>query len=109
MLFYLYRYADGAGEICELFDGTWIADAAGNFSLYMHGGWATADESEHYDFEAHFRWSLYGGHLGLIHEEGNPLIGGCEDWFFEFLPFEYARPLPLLLLLHAPSSSSMAR
>lgn len=86
---YLYRYADAAGEICELFDGTWISDAAGNFSLYMHGGWAKADESEHYDFEGHFRWSLYGGHLGLIHEEGNPLIGGCEDWFFEFLPFEY--------------------
>ena len=86
---YLYRYADGAGEICEVFDGTWISDAAGNFSLYMHGGWAKADESEHYDFECHFRWSLYGGHLGLIHEEGNPLIDGCEDWFFEFLPFEY--------------------
>jgi len=86
---YLYRYADAAGEICEIFDGTWIADAAGNFSLYMHGGWAKADESEHYDFEGHFRWNLYGGHLGLIHEEGNPLIGGCEGWFFEFLPFEY--------------------
>jgi len=86
---YLYRHAGGAGEIYEVFEGTWIADAAGNFILDMHGGWANAEDSEHYDFNGKFRWNLYGNHLGLSHVEGNPLISGCENWFFEFLPFDY--------------------
>ena len=36
-----------------------------------------------------FQWSNYGNHLSLIHEEGTPLIGGCEGWGFEFLPFDF--------------------
>jgi len=88
---YLYRYGGGAGEVYESFDGTWSADAAGNFSLDMHGGWVNADEGETYDFDAKFRWDLYGNHLSLTHEEGNPLMGGCENWGFEFLPFDYTQ------------------
>lgn len=84
-----YRYGLAYGEIYEAFEGTWISDAAGNFSLYMHGGWLNGEESEYYDFEGQFRWDVYDDHLSLIHEGGNPLIGGCEEWFFEFLPFDF--------------------
>jgi len=50
-----------------------------------------ADDSEHYDFDGKFRWDLYGNHLVLSHEEGNSLMNGCENGFFDFLPFDYVQ------------------
>ena len=84
-----YNYGLGYSDTYEMFDGTWTADSSGKLTLDMHGGWVYAEDSEQYDFDAVFQWSNYGNHLSLSHEEGNPLIGGCEGWGFEFLPFDF--------------------
>lgn len=84
-----YNYGLGYSDTYEWFEGTWTADSSGKLTLDMVGGWVYAEDSEQYDFHAVFQWNTYGSHLALIHEDGNPLIGGCEGWYFEFLPFDF--------------------
>ena len=84
-----YNYGLGYSDTYEMFEGTWTADSTGKLTLDMFGGWVYAEDSEQYNFKAAFRWNNYGSHLSLIHEEGNSLIGGCEGWYFDFLPFDF--------------------
>ena len=84
-----YNYGLGYSDTYEMFEGTWTADSSGKLTLDMFGGWVYAEDSEQYNFKAAFRWNNYGSHLSLVHEEGNPLIGGCEGWYFDFLPFDF--------------------